>query len=291
MSNEQAELEEYNRPLFRDLATLDQNEPPVSPDDPPWGLGLAFVALIFSVAAIFVFPAFLVVPYILINKEGVLAGMEKDPTVIVLNLLGIIPAHLLTLIVAWVIVTRRGVYKSSETLGFENGGFRWWHHIMVLGGFFVLAGIVGYFIPEGDNELMRMLRSSRTAVYITAVLATFTAPVVEEVIYRGILYPAMRRRAGTVNAVLFVTCVFTLVHVPQYLGSPGTILLLSTLSLCLTTIRAKTGMLWPCIVLHFLFNGVQSAVLVAEPFLPAEMIQPAGESAPAVITALLGNLL
>lgn len=288
MSNEQVEPEDYNGPLYRDLAAIDETSLPVSPDNPPWGIGQAALALVFSVASIIVFPAIFVLPYLAIYRQGVVADMEKDPTAIVLNLLGIIPAHLLTLAVAWFIVTQKGAFSPSETLGFENGGFRWWHHVIVIGGFFVLAGIVGILIPEGDNELLRMLRSSRTAVFITAALATITAPVVEEVVYRGILYPALRRRLGSVNAVIFVTGVFTFVHVPQYWGSPGTILLLTVLSLCLTTIRARTGMLWPCILLHFIFNGIQSAALIAEPYLPVEVIPPAAETAPAVIFRMIG---
>lgn len=288
MQNEPIEVEDYNAPLYRDLTALEEKEAPVSPDNPPWGIGQAVMALVFSVAAILVFPAGFVLPYVVIYKDGVVADLQNDPTAIVINLLGIVPAHLLSLAVAWYVVTQKGLYKPAETLGFENGGFRWWHHIMLLGGFFVLAGFVGYLIPEGDNELMRMLRSSRTAVYITAALATVTAPVVEEVIYRGILYPALKRRLGMLNAVIFVTGIFTLVHVPQYWGSPGTIFLLTALSLCLTMVRARSGMLWPCILLHFLFNGIQSAALIAEPFLPAELTQPAAETAPAIISRLWG---
>ena len=37
--------------------------------------------------------------------------------------------------------------------------------------------------------------SSRTAVYLVAIIAAFSAPLVEEVIYRGVLYPAIENGA------------------------------------------------------------------------------------------------
>ena len=66
------------------------------------------------------------------------------------------------------------------------------------------------------------------ALYTVAFLAVFTAPFVEEVIYRGILYSALQRTTGTVLAVVIVTLLFAAVHVPQYWGSPSTIMLLTT---------------------------------------------------------------
>jgi len=36
------------------------------------------------------------------------------------------------------------------------------------------------------------------------------------------------------------------------------------LSLVLTAVRALTSNLWPCVVLHTLFNGIQAIGLIAE---------------------------
>jgi membrane protease YdiL (CAAX protease family) len=115
---------------------------------------------------------------------------------------------------------------------------------------------------------MRILRSSRLALYVVAFLATFTAPIVEEVVYRGVLYSALQRAWGVPAAFVTVTLLFSLVHVPQYYPSYSTIFLLTLLSVLLTSIRMLTGNLLPCIILHFVFNGLQSLLLVLEPVLP-----------------------
>ncbi len=195
------------------------------------------------------------------------AQMLNDPNAIILSIIGTIPAHILTLLLAWFVVTKYNRFSFKETLGWQSGGFRWWHYILILVGFFAVANVVNYFIPEQDNELLRILRSSRTAVYIVAFMATFTAPIVEEVIYRGLLYSAFQRTFGVKSAVVIVTTLFAVVHFPQYYPSFSTIFLICLLSLILTLVRVKSKNLLPCIILHTIFNGLQSLVLILEPYI------------------------
>ena len=137
--------------------------------------------------------------------------------------------------------------------------------LAILAGFFAVMLIVASVVPEQENEMLRMLKSSKAALYTIAMLSVVTAPVVEEVVYRGVLYSAFQRSVGKYLAVGLTTLLFALVHVPQYWPSFSTIFLLTLLSLILTLLRAQSGNLWPCIVLHTLFNGFQSALLIAEP--------------------------
>lgn len=191
----------------------------------------------------------------------------SDPTAIIIQMASVIPAHLLTILAAWFVITKFRRYDFREMLGWRSGGIRWFHHLLILVGFFVLAAFVGQFFPETENQLIRILKSSRTAVFIVAFMATFTAPLVEEVIYRGVLYSAFQRTFGVPAAVVAVTLLFSLVHVPQYYESPSTIVLLTILSLILTLMRVYSGNLLPCIIFHTLINGVQSVGLIAEPYL------------------------
>lgn len=246
---------------------------PVSPDNPPWGSWAAIGTWAFSVMLIVLMPAIFLAPYL--ATSGVLnEGSEKlsefatnDPTAIVIQMLAIIPAHLLTLAFAWAVVTKFGHYSFRQTLGFTTGGIRWWHYLLIFFGFFALAAVVGQYFPETENQLIRILQSSRTALLVVAFMATFTAPIVEEVIYRGVLYSALQRSIGIPAAVIAVTLIFSLVHVPQYYESPQTIILLTLLSLILTLMRAFSGSLLPCIIFHTMVNGAQSAALILEPYL------------------------
>lgn len=247
-------------PIKKD--TLPPASAAMSPNNPPWNSLTALAVWLTSFLLILFVPAVLVVPYFILNRQNSIESFQSDPTAILLSIIGIIPAHILTLLLAWVVVTHFNKYSFRTTLGWKNGGFAWWHHLIILGGFFIVAAIVGYFLPTQDNELIRILRSSRTVVYFVAFMATFTAPLVEEVIYRGILYSAIQRSIGIGWAVLIVTTLFAGVHFWQYWGSPGTIILICLLSLILTLIRVRTDNLLPCVILHTIFNGIQSLSLI-----------------------------
>jgi membrane protease YdiL (CAAX protease family) len=242
--------------------------PAIGPDNPPWNSPVAFAVWLLSVLFIIFIPNLFVLPYIrnqqipLGDSTRLVQFLQSDPTAVLLSLGAIIPAHLLTFVVAWAVITRFRRFPFFKTIGWDWGGMRWWHFAAILIGFFALALILSEVMPEQENDLLRILRSSRVAVYLMAFLATFTAPFVEELIYRGVLYSAFQRTFGTVAGVISVTLLFSLVHVPQYYPSWVTIILLTLLSLILTVVRAKTGNLLPCIALHFLFNGIQSVGLL-----------------------------
>lgn len=252
---------------------------PISPNNPPWGSIEALGIWIVSVLCIVIVPAVFFFVYLaakqipLTDTTQVIETAKSDPTAVLLQIAAILPAHLVTLLLAWLVITRFRKYSFWKTLGFERGGFRWWHYCIILGGFFIIAFGVGSLLPEQENELIRILRSSRAAVYVVALIATFTAPLVEEVVYRGVLYSAFQRSLGVPAAFVAVTFLFALVHVPQYYPSFSTIFLLTLLSVILTFIRVKSDNLLPCVILHTIFNGFQSVLLIIEPLLtkPADL--------------------
>jgi membrane protease YdiL (CAAX protease family) len=246
------------------------NAGPVGPNNPPWNSWVAIGVWLASVGLIMVIPALFLLPYLasikppISDTEQLVEFAKTDPTSLFLQIFGVLPAHLLTILLAWLIVTRVRKYSFTKVLGWESGGVRWWHYIALILGFFAIAALVSSFIPEQDNDLLRILRSSRAAVYVVAFAATFTAPLVEEVIYRGLLYSAFQRAFGVPAAFVLVTILFAIVHVPQYFPSYATILLLTLLSLMLTFIRVWSNNLLPCVIMHTIFNAVQSLGIVIE---------------------------
>lgn len=258
-------------------------EPTPTPNDPPWTAWIAILAWGMSVLFIIFFPALFIFPYMasikpqFADNHAMIEFAKSDPTMLLLQVIAVIPAHLATLLVSWFIVTKGRRYSFTQTLGWSMNGMKWWHFILILVGFFAIAASVTQLHPEEDNDMLRLLASSRSAVLVVAFMATVTAPIVEEVIYRGLLFSAFQRAAGPIAAILVVTGLFTAVHIPQYWPSYSTIGLLMLLSLILTLIRFKTNNLLPCIILHTIFNGFQSALLIMEPYIDKQ--PPAAEAA------------
>lgn len=258
---------------------------PVSPDNPPWNGWTALGVWVASVVFIVAFPNIFLLPYLakqavnFADQAAILEFAKTDATAVLLQVIAVIPAHICTLILAWLVVTRLKKFSFRETLGWRWNGFNVWNCLLLLGGFYILAAVVSNFVPEQENDMLRILKSSRAAVYVVAFLATFTAPLVEEVVYRGVLYSAFQRSIGVPAAVLITTFLFALVHVPQYWGSPGTIFLICLLSLALTLVRVRTKNLLPCIALHTVFNGSQSLLLILQPYLEKYMENSPPETA------------
>ncbi len=248
-----------------------------SPDNPPWNGWMAIGVWLLSILFIIIFPILFIAPYLLQQKANLLDQaaltelLTKDKTSILIQLIAIIPAHIFTLLVAWLVVTRWRKHSFREMLGWQWNGFKIWHAFVITIFFFGLAIALKSVFPEQENEMDKLINSSRAAVYLVAFFATFTAPLVEEVVYRGVLYSALQRKFGIALAVVFVTILFAAIHIPQYSSNNvpdyAAIIILVLLSLTLTMIRVKTKNLLPCIILHTIFNGIQSIILIVQPWI------------------------
>lgn len=169
-----------------------------------------------------------------------------------------------------------------------GGGFTFWRSAGLAVGMLLVGSVIIWLTGNPATELDMIIASSRMTALTTAFLATFTAPFVEEVIYRGVFYSALQRAAGKVFAVIFVGLLFTLIHVLQYRQNYGVIATILILSFTLTLIRARTGRLLPCVVVHTVFNGIQSLIIVLNPYI--ERLSPE-QTPPPVVPPAPGALL
>jgi len=75
------------------------------------------------------------------------------------------------------------------------------------------------------------------------------APVAEEILFRGILYPFFKRDAGALRACLLVSMLFGAVHFTLMAFVP-----LTFLAIALTWLYERTNNLIAPILVHSLFN-------------------------------------
>lgn len=97
------------------------------------------------------------------------------------------------------------------------------------------------------------------------VLMVLTAPLVEELLFRGALFSALLRRWGAASAVLVPSVLWGLVHVQHEAWYAASIAGSGTV---LAVIRWRSGSIWLPILLHAAFNLV---VTLSDfpPFAPA----------------------
>lgn len=275
----------------------------VDPNNPVWGIAGALLIWLASILVQAVIPLFFIIPFAL--HRGVNPGSPdfarralelavSDRTAIFLQVLSILPTHILTFAMLWAFVTRFGKRPFLASLGWGwSGRLRLWQSvglgIALFAAAMALAKLLG---AEKPTQLEQLINSSMGARYAIAALAVFTAPFIEEFVYRGVLYSALQRTIGVKGAVIFVLGLFTVIHVPQYWPNIGVISAVALLSIVLTIIRAYSGRLLPCIIIHMAFNAVQAVILVIEPY--AQRLLPTTEPvvpAPSILFPLIRLVL
>ena len=105
----------------------------------------------------------------------------------------------------------------------------------------------------GSNPLLELvLKSQETLPLILLLLTTVVfAPLFEELIFRGTLLPVLAQSLGRGWGVIVSALVFALAHL-----SVGEFPPLVVLGLGLAFVRLSTGRLFPCVLMHSLWNGV-----------------------------------
>ncbi len=240
------------------------------PDSPPWSLLQALLIWIASVLLLLV-PQICAFVYVAYHYDGVIppkAVLFADKTFFLILVSVLAPVHILTLGLIWSVATLGGRVSAKRALRWSwPANFGVVKSVALAIFLFMIAMFVSYRFGGQDTDIERLLQSSRAAALITAVLAATTAPLVEETIYRGLLYSAFRRAIGPVFAVIVVASMFAGLHVLQYWPNAAAISAITLLSVVLTVVRARTGRLLPCFVIHLVFNGIQSLIIVFDPYL------------------------
>lgn len=255
----------------------------IDPDNPPWGAGMGLLVWIASVIFLFLFQSLFLVPHLLSTaKDGktVSPDLFMSPTAVLLMVISIIPAHLATIAIVWFVATGGNKRSFIETLGLRADK----SFIVLLSPFLAICllaigAVVTKYIGGSETDIDKIINASMPARFLMAFVAAFTAPLTEELVYRGVLYAGLRkslervipgdsRKSATMISVVIVSLLFGLVHVLQYINNIGVIMVIMYLSVALTIIRAYSGKLLPCVIIHFVFNGIQAVIIVAEPYLP-----------------------
>ena len=108
------------------------------------------------------------------------------------------------------------------------------------------------WIPK--NLPITELFSDRRSAFLLAGFGILVAPLVEELLFRGFLYPAIARLAGATTSIVITAILFTLLHGAQLGYSWAPLLLIFVVGATLTTIRAATRSVALCVLVHMTYN-------------------------------------
>ena len=257
------------------------------PAAPSWiaawrDVGISFGVWIASVFLLLFLPLIYALPYLIykIAKFGppTPEALSSDKLLIFYSVLGILPTHLLTLVIVWLVITyggRRPFWKNIEFEWPTNMSPAAAILVNVLVATLLFLAALGVTSLYGDRktDLDILIESSLYTRLATAFVAVATAPLVEEVVYRGLLYRSLEKAAGMGVAIPVVSLLFAGVHVFQYRNNLAVIAIITLLSITLTLSRAITGKLLPAFIIHLVFNGIQSIFIVLGGFVDKDIFK------------------
>ncbi len=188
------------------------------------------------------------------------------PRLLLVQVYSTLAAHFVTLAFCWMMVKRVWKQPFLKSLGWDWAGRSALYWSLVSVGIIISIIIADQFfikvLPQKETSFDELLKSSQQVRMAVALLATLSAPIIEEIIYRGLLYSRFEKVIGVVKTVISVTVLFAAVHALQYWGAWASMAGLTMLSLILTIVRAKTKSILPCVVIHFVNNFFFSILIV-----------------------------
>jgi membrane protease YdiL (CAAX protease family) len=225
-----------------------------------WGLPDAFVAWIVGVVLSLV----VAVPFL--NADGKIASGDKVVATLVLLVAQDVG------VMAWLLGVAR--MKGLGTLRADFGlWFRWVDLAWVPVGIVVFALASALILPISDlaglddssQEVVKTFERSSGALEQVAFVLGVAAltPIVEELLFRGVLLRALLRRTTPAWSVLISALTFALVH---FLGDAGTgyyVPAFLALGLVSGWAAVVTRRLGPSIALHAGFNLISAIIIVS----------------------------
>ena len=137
----------------------------------------------------------------------------------------------------------------------------------VLGGLLLLSIIVILSFPllllnpdlppQSYEQMLRTVQDG-SQFLLLLIMAAVLAPLSEELFYRGMIYPVLRKYLGPAGGAVLAGILFGLAHYDLWRTIP---LAIGGMVLC--WIYEKTGSILPAMIAHGVWNGIMSVLVYA----------------------------
>lgn len=132
-----------------------------------------------------------------------------------------------------------------------------------LAALFYNAALHTLGVPEEPQRVIKILTETGTGLvrWPLVAIAVITAPLAEELLFRGVGLPLLAKRYGFWPSVVIMSLLFALIHMHVYSIAP-----LFILAVALSLAYAYSGSILVPILIHALFNAVGLAMLLLVEF-------------------------
>ncbi len=111
--------------------------------------------------------------------------------------------------------------------------------------------------PPENTPVEELFKYRETALLFIG-MAVLIAPLVEETLFRGYLYPLFARSFGVWPGILLTGLLFGLMHGAQLGWTWSLVSVLVTVGIIFTIVRSKTGSVFASFMMHLGYNSLIS---------------------------------
>lgn len=179
------------------------------------------------------------------------AQLARDPLLI-------IPAQFAAYMV--LVFFMYAVVRRERGYGFLPA-VRWnWPHgtwigFLALGAIVAIAGqLLSALLPIPKSLPIDQYFHSSADAWMMAIFGISVAPFVEELFFRGFLYPVLARPLGVGLGIVFTAIPFALLHSAQLGNAWGPLVVLFVVGVVLTAVRAVTKSVASSMLVHMGYN-------------------------------------
>ena len=195
-------------------------------------------------------------------------GMERSLWILVTQV-GVFACMLAYLWFSVAISRRRPFWKTTGWRPLEMGQFPKGvvYLAFVLGGGLLcslVSVISNTYGTQKELPIQEMFQDRRSAL-LFVILAVFLAPLIEETIFRGYIYPVVARTFGMGFGVLLTGALFGLLHAQQLWGGWVQIGMLVMVGIFFTYARAMTRSVVASYLLHLGYNSFMAVGFLISP--------------------------
>lgn len=150
-----------------------------------------------------------------------------------------------------------------QTIGWKWPGAGWMWIFLALGGLtLIVLGMLQSVLPMPKDTPFEHLFDRPRDAYLLAIIAVSFAPMLEELFFRGFMYPVLARRMGPAWAIALTALPFGLIHLPQYGWAWGAALIIVLVGVVCGVVRAATRSVGASFLVHAGYNGAQMMIAI-----------------------------
>jgi len=123
-------------------------------------------------------------------------------------------------------------------------------------GLAIFVALASYNMKSTEHLPIQEIFKNRSGAMLLMSMAVLVAPLVEETVFRGYLYPLFAKSLGVVPGILITGVLFGLMHGSQLGWTWRLVLLLTLVGVIFTFARARTGTVLASFLLHLGYNSM-----------------------------------